>query len=83
MVMRGLDETFTEKEKLEIAIEHIHTKNIKNDPAAVKDQDYARNDLEDAGTEELEDKIIEKSRDLQRPLTYDEVTRLSQHADVN
>jgi len=42
-MMRGAlqdDHVLSEKEKLELAIEHIHEKNIKNDQQAKADQDY-------------------------------------------
>ena len=42
-----------------------------------KDKDYMRNDLDDAGDEELEDKLIEASRSMQRPLNIEEISRLS------
>lgn len=42
-----------------------------------KDKDYLRNDLDDAAYEEVEDRIVEESRKLRRPLNMNEVSRMS------
>ena len=59
-------------------MEHIHTKNMsvidnKND------EDYLRDDLADAGDEELEDRLVDEARRLKRPLHLEEVARLSRN----
>lgn len=42
-----------------------------------KDKDYMRNDLDDAHDEEFEDKMIEASREMKRPLNIEDISRLS------
>lgn len=77
MTMPGgaFHELNNEPEKLELAIDHVHGKNLKK--KTMKDEDYERDDLEDADEEEFEDRIVEESRRLSRPLREEEITRIS------
>ena len=76
MNQKGIkDQSYSEMEVLEIAMEQEHDRNMsKRDN---EDADYYRNDLEDADDEELEDRLIEAARVARRPLNMDEVIRES------
>lgn len=77
MGMKGLGEyKYTEKERLEITIDHVHDEGQRRFHQD-QDKDDMRNDLDDADEEELEDRIIEEARIKNRPLYLDEVNRLS------
>ena len=75
--MKGLGEyKYTEKERLEITIDHVHDEGQRRFHQD-QDKDDMRNDLDDADEEELEDRIIEEARIKNRPLYLDEINRLS------
>lgn len=57
-------------------MDKIHDKELRN-PKNKDDQDYLRNDLDDAGDEEMEDRLINAARKKQMPLNIEEVSRLS------
>ena len=76
MGMKGLGDRYTEKERLEMTIEHMQDRE-HNDQ--VDDKDYMRHDLDEADDEELEDRLVEAARVAQRPLNLDEVSRLSRN----
>lgn len=75
-ILKGLDHELSEKERLEMTIDHIHDANLKRYDEN-HDKDDMRNDLEDADDEELEDRIVEEARVKNRPLYIEEVNRLS------
>jgi len=56
-----LDEDIDERERLELAIEARHSRNMSIKKGKDGDEDYERHDLEDADEEELEDKIVAMS----------------------
>ena len=62
-------------ERLEIAMEHEHDRNMSK--PGNEDGDYYRNDLDNADDEELEDRLIEAARVARRPLNIEEVIRES------
>ena len=54
------DSTMSEKEAISLAMENRHTRRMSiHAPNAAGDEDYDRQDLDDADEEELEDKIVE------------------------
>lgn len=61
---------------MEMTIEHIHDRGL-SEYNEDKDKDYLRNDLDDAANEEAEDRIVEESQKLRRPLNMDEVNRMT------
>jgi hypothetical protein len=75
-LLKGLDHDLTEKERMEMTIDHIHDANLKRYDEH-RDKDDMRHDLEDADDEELEDRIVEQARAKNRPLYIEEVNRLS------
>lgn len=69
-----MDKKYSEREVLEIAMDHVHDRNMSK---RGNNDDYDRNDLDDADDEELEDRLIEATRVARRPLQMDEVIRES------
>ena len=69
-------EELTERERLERTIDILHDQTQADNSEHV-DKDYMRNDLADAGDEELEDRLVETSQQLKRPLLADEALHIS------
>lgn len=68
----------SEKEKMQITLDHIHDMGLADNDDKI-DKDYMRNDLEDAGDEEMEDRLIEAARKKRMPLNIEEVNRISRN----
>ena len=87
MGAKFLGQDLNDKEKLELAMEHVHDRTMatmaKGGGVEVVDEDEDRGDLDDADDEELEDRLVEAYRENQRPLRMEDVARLSRRNNVD
>ena len=58
-----------------MTLEHMHDRSMRIDRDKLADD--ARDDLEDADDEELEDRIIDAHRTANKPLEMEDIERLS------
>ena len=74
MGARGLGDYMSERERLDITLDHMHEqRKYEYDEASDGDD----SDLLEAVDEEIEDRLLDARQRMKRPLNLDEVARLS------